>query len=78
MKTFIKLFSLVICLTLVIAMAVSCKKDDNKPNYDDYQGTGGNIDFVGDPNGNEEINNDYIGTENINDEQGWGPIILRP
>ena len=77
MKTFIKLFSLVICLTLVIAMAVSCKKDDNKPNYDDYQGTGDDFSFVTGPS-EDEKNDDYIGTENINDEQGWGPIILRP
>lgn len=80
MKTFIKLFALILCLTLVIAMAISCKKDENKPNYEDYQGTadGDDTAFVTTPVEEEENDDAYIKSAPTNDEVGWGPLNPRP
>lgn len=78
MKLFIKLFALILCLSMVISLAVACggnKNDDEI--YEDYQSDDSENEsdtgFVTAPV--EETEDDaYINAAPANDEQGWGPL----
>ena len=78
MKTFIKLFALVLCLVLIIAVAISCRGKDDKPNYNDYQSKGDDtVDtgFVTGPAAETEADDASIKSAPTNEEQGWGPFL---
>ena len=76
MRTFIKLFALVLCLVLIISVAIACGKNDQTENYEDYQsGDGSDTDFVTAPPVESNEDDAYINAAPANDEQGWGPLI---
>ena len=85
MNLFIKLFALVLCLTMVLAMSVACVKDRNQDDeiFEDYQGeSNGDAEdsegFVTAPPAEETEDDAYINAAPANDEQGWGPLTPRP